>query len=314
MSRAVLVLGGAGFVGSHVAARFVAGGDRITVLDGLAPGTGASADNPRSILGQVELVTERVEDALSLADRCARSDVVVDAMAFTSHHVALREPLRDLAINGASHLHPIGALGPRQRVIYLGSRGQYGRPGVARIVEETPMVPVDVQGIHKLAAESYYRVYAGVRGFSAAALRFPNCFGPHQQTGTGDIGLLGGFVRELLAGATVEVYGARRRQIVYAPDVAEVTYQLAARMPEGFTAWNLGGRSVAIDEIVRRLSAIVGRGGFVVRDMPKEIARLDVGEAELSDDRLRGLLGALPETDLDAALTATVEHWRRGRA
>jgi len=314
MSRAVLVLGGAGFVGSHVTARFAGGGDRVTVLDGLVPGTGGSLDNLRPVLGDVEVIAERIEHVAALPELCARSEVIVDAMAFTSHHVAMREPLRDLELNAASHLHAIRAIPRGKAVIYLGSRGQYGRPKGPLIVEDTPMVPEDVQGIHKLCAESYYRVYASMNGLRARSLRFPNCFGPHQQTGRGDIGLIGGFIRDLAAGETVEVYGARRRQLVYAPDVAEVVHRLAAEVPEGFAAYNHAGRSVAIEDLVRRLAAIIGRGGYVVRDLPPEIARLDIGEAQLCDDLLRARLGVLAETDLDAALAATVAHFTRERA
>jgi UDP-glucose 4-epimerase len=316
VSRTVLVLGGAGFVGSHVAARFVRGGDRVIVLDGLLPRTGGRVDNLREILGEIELVQATVEAAADLSALCARSDVIVDAVAWTSHHLALREPLHDLALNAAAHLHVLRAVPPRagKAIVYLGSRGQYGRVQAAAITEETPMVPEDVQGIHKLAGESYYRVFARVSGLRVASLRFPNCFGPRQPRGEGDIGLLGGFLRDLSAGRTVEVYGARRRQIVYAPDVAEVVFQLAADVPEGFTAFNYAGRGYLIEELVRALAALVGRGGYVVRDLPEEIARIDVGDAELRDDRLRARLGALPDTDLQSALRATVDSFRGEQA
>lgn len=314
MTRRVLVLGGAGFLGSHVAERFLGEGCRVTVLDGLLVGTGGSLDHLRAIRDSIELLPQRVEDAVGLAELAAGSEVIIDAMAFTSHRLGLRAPLRDLELNAACHLHAIQALPPGKTVIYLGSRGQYGRPQERLIVEETPMVPLDVQGIHKLAGESYYRVFAGLRGLRVASLRLPNCFGPRQPRGEGDIGLLGGFLRDLAAGRTVEVYGARRRQLLYAPDLAEVVFRLASCVPEGFTAFNLAGRSVLIEDLVRMLEAIVGRGAHVLRDLPEEIARIDIGEAELCDDRLRARLGTLPVADLRAALEATVADFLGERA
>lgn len=316
MRRTVLILGGAGFIGSHVAERFLRGGHRVIVLDGLIPRTGGSLDHLAAFLGDIELIEARVEAAADLPGLIADSDVIVDAMAWTSHHLALREPLRDLELNAASHLHLLGAVPPRagKAIVYLGSRGQYGRVAGAAITEETPMVPEDVQGIHKLAGESYYRVFAGLHGLRAASLRLPNCFGPRQPRGEGDIGLIGGFLHDLLADRTVKVYGARRRQLVYAPDVAEVIFRLAADVPLGFTAFNYAGRSLLIEELVRTLVELCGRGGYAVSALPEEIARIDIGEAALSDDRLRARLGALPDTDLRGALAATIDYFRKERA
>jgi UDP-glucose 4-epimerase len=314
VTRTVLVLGGAGFIGSHVAERFVAAGDRVIVLDGLIAGTGGRLENVQPLLASgVEIVRSDIASAPYLRGLVERSDLVVDTMAWTAHRPALEDPVRDLRLNAESHLHVIRCLPAGKPVIYLGSRGQYGAAPTATITEETPMTPQDVQGIHKLAAESYYRVFAGLRGFHAVSLRIANCFGERQPTSGDDIGLIGNFVRDLLAGREVSVFGdGRRRNLVYARDLAGVVQRLGAERFAGFSAFNYAGDAVRIEAIVKLLVEIVGRGGYRVAAMPHDLARIDVGDAHFSDGRLRALMGGLPATDLRRALSATVDYFRRG--
>ena len=112
-------------------------------------------------------------------------------MGWTSHNAALQDPAYDLSLNIGAHLSLLKALKATPRsAIYLGSRAQYGRPNVVEITEETPMIPEDVQGLHKVAAEGHFRI-ASKFGLPAVSLRFPNCFGERMPSQGDDIGLIG---------------------------------------------------------------------------------------------------------------------------
>lgn len=140
-----------------------------------------------------------VRDAGTIADTIRASDVIVDCMAWTSHRKALQDPIYDLHLTEIRTCIYFKHLHSGQKIVYLGSRSQYGIPDVSAINEETSMVPVDIQGIHKLAAESYYRVYSRLKNLNViSSLRFPNCFGENQPNQGEDVGLVGGFIRDLL--------------------------------------------------------------------------------------------------------------------
>ncbi|MEM7167129.1 MAG: NAD(P)-dependent oxidoreductase [Planctomycetota bacterium] len=320
----VVILGGAGFIGSHLAQAYLERGDEVTVIDGLVPGTGGH----RSHLGEplpprLSFLAERVEDVPVLQDVLATSDLVIDAIALTAHHRALDEPLLDLELNASSHLHVLQALAeiPGKRVLYLGSRGQYGSPKGRRIRENAPQEPTDVQGIHKVAAESYYRVYARMGRCTAASLRIPNCFGPHQPIHGDDIGLVGSLIRDLVAGNCVEVYGSgRSRPLLYVDDLTNAVLRLGdhdwpgsgdgGRDKDcGFDAYNVAGQQVAIEDLAQQIIAITGRGSYQVKEIPAKIRAMDTGAAQICQDKLIRTIGSLQQTNLANSLAQTVRYF-----
>jgi nucleoside-diphosphate-sugar epimerase len=310
----LLVLGGAGFLGSAIVRRATSDGHRVHVIDGLLPETSGRREHLDGI-PSLELTATRVEDCADLAGALARADVVIDAMGWTLHRAALADPLRDLALNLASHVYWLQRL-PREAapaVVYLGSRTQWGDVAGGEIAEDTPQEPADVQGIHKAAAEQHFALAARVHGLAVTTLRLPACIGPGQPFAGEDIGLVGGFVRAALAGRTIEVFGhGRRRALAFVDDVAAVVLRLAALPARGFTAYNLRGELLAIEDIARRVVALVARGAVTVAELPHELAAIDSGAAALREDRLRAALGGnVPRTAIEDALATTVDYFRR---
>src|SRR3984893_3714012 len=260
MARA-LILGGAGFIGSNICRYLAARGFHVIAVDGLLPRTSGSKANLASASGDIELIALRIEDITSFADLLRGHDVVVDAMGWTSHLEAFNDPEYDLALNLSSHLVVTRAMPiarPRQ-VIYLASAHQYGRVSHGPIAETQPLVPLDVQGIHKTAAEHHYRIVAERNGLSVVSLRFGNTFGPAQPLVGRDVGLIADMIRKSLAGETIEVFGeGRMRTVHYAPDLARMVERIAGGKIPGFAALHVPGEYVAIAELAGHISACTG--------------------------------------------------------
>jgi nucleoside-diphosphate-sugar epimerase len=311
------VLGGAGFVGSHVAREFLSAGYRVIVIDGLLERTGGRVEHLPASGRDLVFIPEPVESCSTLGEHLRSADVIVDCMGWTAHREALRDPLYDLRLNQESHLHVLRHVeeGSGQALIYLASRGQYGNPEGIVLDESTPMLPLDFQGIHKAAGESYYRIHAALLNLRVAALRLPACFGANAPVQGPDIGLIGGFIRDLLTSGGVTLYApSRRRNFVYAEDAARVVTRLCDRIEPGFAAFNLAGHMVDMEHLLALLVETIGAGEVEIASMPHEVASMEMGSAAVSEDRLHALIGTIPRTDFRVALEATVQFYRAALA
>ena len=311
-----MILGGAGFVGSNIVQVFLNNGYQVTVIDGLLQKTGGSKTNLKHFLSQITFVHSKIEDFESLKECIEKHHVIIDCMAWTSHKEALEDPVYDLKLNLSSHLHLIKNIlkneNKNKKIVYLASIGQFGNTNSLTIDEVTPMVPIDIQGVHKLAAESYYRIYSNLNGLNIISLRFPNCFGFNQPFTIEDIGLVGGFIRDLLQDKNVIIFGKqRKRSIVYASDIAEIVFRLINQSWVGFHPLNVAGSYLSIEKIVVNLIKIIKKGGYTFEPMPDNIKKIDMGSSPIREEQLKKLISEVPKTNLESALSVTVDYFKK---
>jgi UDP-glucose 4-epimerase len=310
LSRCALVLGGAGFLGSRIAERLAAE-MRVIAVDGLFPQTGADAAFLAPVSG-VEFIGEPIEKVAGLPALLSRADAIIDCMGWTCHRLALAQPGYDLELNVQSHLSWLTCFRARagQRLIYLGSRGQYGRPA-GTVDENTPMTPVDIQGIHKLAAEHHFRFFAARERVGCVSLRLPNSIGRNQPVSGPDIGLVGGLVRDALLDRSIEVYGTgRRRPVVCAADIAEMVRGLMDAPLEGFQAFNAPAHDLPLEHIAEAIVERAGSGRVKTGEMPEEVKQIDIGDAVFRSDRLAAALPGFRLTPFAAMMDETVGYFR----
>jgi UDP-glucose 4-epimerase len=315
--KKLLLCGGAGFLGSHIAKTFLRQDWRVGALDGLVEGTGGARANIADFESDLEFVLlQKIEAVSDLAERVQWADWIVDAMAFTGHLIGFEQPIMDANANLLSHLRLLEALKkcPGKRIIYLGSRSQYGVAAAAEITEETPCAPVDPQGINKLAAEHFFRIYSKPYQFDAASLRLTNCFGPKQRV-TGERGLVGGFIQDTLDGKPIEIFGSadRTKNLLFGEDAAKIVFAFTQKPWSGFDVFNVGGVEAGIREFLETIFKAAGKGSFTVKPFPEHVKRIDVGEARFSDEKLGRFLNGFERTSLDAALSLTVDYFKENQ-
>lgn len=313
-SQKISILGGAGFIGSNLAHHLSKSGHVITVIDGLLPQTGGREKNVSTISKHIEFINLRIEEVKELPSLLAEQDIIIDAMAWTSHRAALNDPIYDQKLNAESHLHLLNALptNAKPRIIFLGSRGQYGSPNTPEITEDTPMQPQDIQGIHKVAAESYFKIYAKLKNLSVISLRLPNCYGPHQPVNGSDIGLVGEFIKTLLNGEVVEIFGANRiRSLLYVDDLVTVVDRLIHKQWHSFHAFNVAGQEFTIEELAKQIQKILNKGSLTIGEAPLEVKMMELGAAHFSDKKLRDFINEWDRTNLSAALSKTIHYFEK---
>lgn len=312
--KRVLVVGGAGFIGSNLSEELVKCGAKVGIIDGFVEHTGASRANIQSIFSEIELYDSRIEDIDSLQEIVKSFEFIVDSMALTPHNFGVNYPLFDIQINLFSHLHLINALKGTEdkKVIYLGSRGQYGQ--VAGIImEETPQAPIDPQGINKMAAENYFKFYGKKYGFSVASLRIANCFGENQRVLGDDIGLVGSFIKDILTGKTVEIYGDeyRYKNLVYVKDLVRIILEFGMNDFKNFEVYNIAGQKVSLKDLLDAIIENAGRGKYIVKSFPDTIKHIDMGESEFSDGKIRNKIGGFEFHDFKKSLANTIKYFEK---
>lgn len=231
--RRVLVTGGAGFIGSHVADAHIARGDRVWIVDDLSSGRRENVSEP------AELVEMSIEDPRL---RELFADVGFDLV---SHHAAqidvrisVSDPARDARTNVIGLLNVLE--GAREtgvgRVIYVSSGGVvYGEPEHRPTPEHAPKLPLSPYGVTKLTGEYYLHYYRQVHGLEYVALRYSNVYGPRQDP-HGEAGVVAIFSQKLLAGEELLIFGdgEQTRDYVYVGDVVRANLLAAdVRLPAG---------------------------------------------------------------------------------
>src|SRR5688572_14842033 len=313
--KRVLITGGLGFIGSNLARALVALGARVAVVDSLVPEYGGNRRNLAGLSGKVRIHVADVRDWPRLPSLMRGQDFLFNLAGQTSHMDSMTDPQTDLDINCRAQLAILEACrlhNPGIRIVFASTRQIYGRPDYLPVNESHPLRPVDVNGINKIAGESFHLLYSQVYGVAATALRLTNTIGPRMRIKDARQTFVGVWIRRLLEGKPIEVWGGTQlRDFTYVDDAVEA-FLLAAARPEAVgEVFNLGGPPpVTLQRLAEMLVAIHGAGTFVVRQFPTDRKKIDIGDYYADDRLIARKLGSMPKTDLRTGLERIVEFYR----
>ncbi len=262
--RRVLVTGGAGFIGSHVAEGYLARGDEVWIVDDLSSGR-------RENIPDGATFHEMSIGDPALADLChdVRFDLVNHHAAQIDVRISVADPARDARINimGLLNLLEAARRSGTRRVVYVSSGGVvYGEPHERPTPEIYPKRPLSPYGVSKLAGEFYLNYYREVHGMDYVALRYSNVYGPRQDP-HGEAGVVAIFCNRLLSGEEIHIFGdgEQTRDYVFVKDVVQANLRVSEMsLPETGTlddrAFNVAtGRGTSVNRLADLLEAASGR-------------------------------------------------------
>ncbi len=314
--RRVLITGGLGFIGSNLARALVGLGARVAIVDSLVPEYGGNRRNLAGIAARVRVHLADVRDWPRLPELIRGQDFLFNLAGQTSHMDSMTDPQTDLDINCRAQLAILEACrqhNPGIRIVFASTRQIYGRPDYLPVDELHPLRPVDVNGINKLAGESFHLLYSRVHGIAATALRLTNTIGPRMRVRDARQTFVGVWIRRLVEGEPFEVWGGEQwRDFTYVDDAVDA-FLLAAARPEAVgEIFNLGGPPrVTLAHLAELLVELNGGGSFVVRAFPSDRRKIDIGDYYADDRRIRRRLGWRPRVDLRTALARTLAYYRK---
>jgi len=313
--RRVLITGGAGFIGSHLADALIARGDSVWIVDDLS--TGRRENVPHgAVFRQMDVGDPALEEVFRESG----------GFDWVSHHAAqvdvrhsVSDPVRDARINTLGLLNLLEACRRHavRRVLYVSSGGVvYGEPERIPTPEGVVGLPMSPYGVSKLSGELYLNYYRAVHGMDCVSLRYGNVYGPRQDP-HGEAGVVAIFSTRLLEGREITVFGdgEQTRDYVFVKDVVGANLVLAdtplgAEPGLAARAFNVGtGVPTSVNGLASALERVSG-----IR-VPRSPAAARAGElrhSTLDVTRLRGA-GWAPSRTLDEGLLETFE-WIRARS
>jgi UDP-glucose 4-epimerase len=301
----VLVTGGAGFIGSHLADRLLKDGHEVVILDDLSTGH-VEHLHPDARFYQMDVHSPWLDELFKIE----RPEAVLHQAAQASVRRSVEDPVFDGSVNvlGTVTLLQASVRHGVRRFLFASTGGAlYGEADVIPTPEDYPTLPVSPYGASKLAAEVYLRTFHALHGLSYAALRYANVYGPRQDP-HGEAGVVAIFAQRLLSGDTARINGdgKQTRDFVYVGDVAEANAR--ALVSDAVGSFNVGtGIETDISTIFQLLKRLTDSS------QPEEHGPPLPGEQRRSvvDARkIEKALGWQPKTSLHAGLDATVQYFR----
>lgn len=311
----VLITGGLGFIGSNLAHRCVDLGAEVTILDNLDPRAAGNKHNVDDIRASIQLSYRDVREFSDVAEAVSGQDVVFHCAAQTSHANSMREPFENLDANCRATLNLLEALrrsNKKAKFVHIGTSTQNGAMLRSPVDEEHPEYPLDIYSAHKILAEKYALIYARVHGLRATVVRFANVFGPRAHIRTPDFGFINYFVGLGLQGKDLTVFGdgAQLRNVSFVEDCVEALLMLAQNeKSNGEVFFATADRQYSVSELARHITAHIG-GQLRFVDWPKERKAIEVGDAVISNAKIRKTIGWRPACGLEEGLARTRDYYR----
>ena len=313
MTRRVLVAGGAGFIGSHIAEAYLADGWEVEIIDDLSRGKERNVPAGACFV-RLDVRSPEAREHIARG----RFDVVnVQAAQIDVRH-SVERPAHDADINllGLINILEGAGAGGVGRVVFASSGGVlYGEAATVPTPETAPKMPVSPYGVSKLAGEHYLRALAALRGFEGVAMRYANVFGPRQDPKS-EAGVVSIFVSRLRAGQGLTIYGngSQTRDYVFVRDVARAnvlasTASLPAPAEHDAIGFNVAtSMELSVVELAETVGRVLGR----TPDIRFEDARAgELQRSSLDTSKARGVLGWKPEYSFESGLAELIS-WFEG--
>ena len=315
-NKKVLITGGLGFIGSNLARKLVNQGAEITLVDSLIPQYGGNPFNIADIRDKVSVNICDVRDSHAIEYLLKGQDYLFNLAGQTSHMDSMSDPHTDLVINATAQLSILEAcrkINPDIKIIFASTRQLYGKPDYLPVDEKHPIRPVDVNGINKLAGEWYHLLYNNVYGIRACALRLTNTYGPGMRVKDARQTFLGIWIRFLLGGKPIKVFGdgLQLRDFNYVDDCVDALLLAGASAQANGKVYNLGSAEViSLKDLAEKMISLGFSGTYELVPFPAERKAIDIGDYYSDFSFISSELGWSPKIGLEDGLAQTIQYYK----
>ena len=314
--RRVLITGGLGFIGSNLAHRCLELGARVTIYDNLDPSSGGNLHNIKYIEKDVELHCHDILNFDFLVDHISSQEIIFNCAASTSHPFSMREPWKDLDVNSRAVVNLIEAIRRFNRevkLVHIGTSTQLGKLHYKPADEHHPEFPTDIYSANKSVSEKYVLIYARAYGMAATVIRLANVYGPRAAIHSPDFTFNNYFIGLALQGKNITVYGEgeQLRNVMYVDDAVQaLIISAVSDKTNGETLFAVSDNHLSVAEIAKATVEYIGSGRVKHIPWPDERKAIDIGDAVISNHKIKTLLNWTPKCDLKSGLIKTGGYYK----
>lgn len=313
--KKILITGGLGFIGSNLAYRCLELGAQVTVYDNLDPHAGGNLYNVFEISKEIDIRYHDILDFDRLVELIVGKDIIFNCAASTSHPFSMREPWFDLDVNSRGVINLLEAIrrfNHDVKFVHLGTSTQLGRLHYQPADENHPEFPLDVYSANKCVSEKYVLVYAHAYGLRSTVIRLSNVYGPRASIHSPEFSFNNYFIGLALQDREIQIFGdgKQKRNLIYVLDAVEaLIYAALDDCTNGEPLFAVSDEHYSVAEVAEIIVNVIKNGSIRFIPWPPGRRSTDVGDAVISNNKIKQLLDWQPRMDLNSGIKFTRDFY-----
>jgi UDP-glucose 4-epimerase len=315
----ILITGGLGFIGSNLAIRLVQTGANVTLIDAMIPGHGGNLYNIDPIKNDVVVNFSDIRDENSMNYLIRGKDYIFHLAGQNDHVLSLTDPFPDIDINikgSAVLLEACKKFNKEVRVIYTGTRGEYGSAVKLPVKEDAPINPKGIYELSSLTAQKLFKIYNDNHKVRSVTLRLTNIYGERAQMQHHRFGVANWFIRLVIDNQTIKVFGdgSILRDFLYVQDTVDAILKSASCERAYGEVFNIGvDKPTSFLELAKTIIELAKSGSWEFAPFSPERAAQEPGDFYSDITKAREIIGWEPKTSIRDGIARTIDFYRKFR-
>lgn len=315
--KKVLITGGLGMIGSSIARQLVELDAVVTIADAQIKGFGANNFNIRDIIDKVNVYKADIRDKKIMTPLVEASDIIFNLAGQVSHNDSIKDPFYDTELNYLGHLNILEIVknvNPEIKLLYSGTRMQYGKVESIPVTEDHPLRPLSPYALNKSAAESLYLFYNRLYGIPVVIFRITNPYGPGGQVKHNKYSLVNWFTRLALENREITIYGdgSQIRDYIFIEDMTNAFIKAGIDSGNDGEVFNLGsGTGTPFRKMAETVVSVTGSGSIIQVPWPDDYINIETGDFIADIDKIQKAYSWAPKVSLEEGIELTCMHYRK---
>lgn len=315
--KKVLITGGLGMIGSTIAEKLVGFGTDVTIVDSLIKPYGGNFFNIESIKDRIKVNVSDIRDKESLKILVKDVDIIFNLAAQVSHNDSLENPTLDADINYIGHLKVLEAIrnyNPKAKILYSGSRLQFGKIIKNPVNEDHPLHPLTPYALNKTAAENLYLYYQRAYNIPVVIFRIANPYGPRCQMQHSKYAIINWFIRNAMEDKEILIFGDgnQARDYIFVEDLADAFIKASIQDNTSGEVFNIGsGTGTKFKDMVETIVETIGKGKIKNVPWPSNYLNVETGDYITDITKIKKYIRWAPKFSLKEGVKQTVHYYKK---